>query len=123
MYAIIEDSGTQIKVSEGDVIRVDVRDLPDDAATLTFDRVLMVGGEGEAVRALALQRARAPHHAVDVGLRADPRRHLSHEVVERRRREPGAHRLDELELGGDLAPQHPLAAELPFARLCDRFWP
>ena len=31
MYAIIEDSGTQIKVSEGDVIRVDLRDIPDDA--------------------------------------------------------------------------------------------
>lgn len=48
MYAIIEDSGTQIKVSEGDVIRVDTRDLAEDAATITFDRVLLVGGEGEA---------------------------------------------------------------------------
>ena len=47
MYAIIEDSGTQIKVSEGDVIRVAVRDLPADVATLTFDRVLAVGGLGE----------------------------------------------------------------------------
>ncbi len=48
MYAIIEDSGSQIKVSEGDEIKVDLRDLPDDAATLIFDRVLMIGGEGEA---------------------------------------------------------------------------
>jgi len=47
-YAIIEDSGTQIKVSEGDTINVAVRELADDAATLTFDRVLMIGGEGEA---------------------------------------------------------------------------
>jgi large subunit ribosomal protein L21 len=45
MYAIIEDSGTQIKVSQGDIIRVDLRDLPDDAKSLTFDRVLMVGGD------------------------------------------------------------------------------
>ena len=45
MYAIIEDSGTQIKVSQGDVIRVDLRDLPEDAKSLTFDRVLMVGCE------------------------------------------------------------------------------
>jgi large subunit ribosomal protein L21 len=44
-YAIIEDSGSQIKVSEGDVINVAVRELPADVATLTFDRVLMVGGE------------------------------------------------------------------------------
>lgn len=47
MYAIIEDSGTQIKVSEGDVIRVDLRELPENAASLTFDRVLLIGGEGE----------------------------------------------------------------------------
>lgn len=49
MYAIIEDSGTQIKVSEGDIIKVDIRDLPEDAATVTFDRVMMVGNpEGSA---------------------------------------------------------------------------
>lgn len=48
MYAIIEDSGTQIKVSEGDVIRIDTRDLPEggEVPTVTFDRVLLVGGEG-----------------------------------------------------------------------------
>jgi len=44
MYAIIEDSGTQIKVSEGDVIKVDLRDLAADVATITFDRVLAIGG-------------------------------------------------------------------------------
>ena len=47
MYAIIEDSGTQIKVSEGDVIRVAKRDLPADVATVTFDKVLMVGQGGK----------------------------------------------------------------------------
>jgi len=45
MYAIIEDSGTQIKVSKGDVIKVDIRDMPEDAATITFDRILAVGGD------------------------------------------------------------------------------
>ena len=45
MYAIIEDSGTQIKVSEGDVIRVDLRDLAENASSLTFDKVLYIGGE------------------------------------------------------------------------------
>ena len=45
MYAIIEDSGTQIKVNEGDVIRVDVRDLPEGTTNLTFDKVLYVGSE------------------------------------------------------------------------------
>ena len=48
MYAVIEDSGTQIKVSEGDIIKIDTRELADDAATVTFDRILLVGGEGDA---------------------------------------------------------------------------
>ena len=46
MYAIIEDSGTQIKVSEGDVIKVATREIPAESLSVTFDRVLMVGGEG-----------------------------------------------------------------------------
>ncbi|QQE12927.1 50S ribosomal protein L21 [Planctomycetota bacterium] len=45
MYAIIEDSGTQIKVSEGSVIKIDKRDLADDASSVKFDKVLLVGGE------------------------------------------------------------------------------
>ena len=44
MYAIIEDSGTQIKVSSGDVIEIDLRDLGDEK-TITFDRVLAVGSD------------------------------------------------------------------------------
>lgn len=45
MYAIIEDSGTQIKVTPGDIVEVDLRDIgsDDEAAKITFDRVLMVG--------------------------------------------------------------------------------
>ena len=42
MYAIIEDSGTQIKVSEGDVIDVDLRERDDDSP-ITFERVLAIG--------------------------------------------------------------------------------
>ena len=42
MYAIIEDSGTQIRVASGDVIDIDLRELPEDQKTLTFDRVLLV---------------------------------------------------------------------------------
>lgn len=45
MYAIIEDSGGQIKVSEGDTIKVAKRELAEDASTLVFDRVLLVGDE------------------------------------------------------------------------------
>ena len=48
MYAVIEDSGTQIKVSEGDVIKVALRELPKDAATVTFDKVLFVSDPGQS---------------------------------------------------------------------------
>ena len=48
MYAIIEDSGTQIKVEEGSEIRVARRELADDQATVTFDKVLLVKGDGDA---------------------------------------------------------------------------
>ena len=46
MYAIIEDGGRQYRVSEGDTIEVDRRDLAEGQETLEFDRVLMVG-DGE----------------------------------------------------------------------------
>lgn len=48
MYAVIEDSGTQFKVTSGDVINID-RAAPEDGnwpKDLTFDRVLLVGGSG-----------------------------------------------------------------------------
>lgn len=44
-YAIIEDSGTQIKAEVGQLLTVDIRDLAEDAKTVTFDRVLMLGSE------------------------------------------------------------------------------
>ena len=46
MYAIIEDSGQQFKVSEGDVLRVDLRDLAEGAKEIEFNRVLLLAEEG-----------------------------------------------------------------------------
>ncbi len=45
-YAIIEDSGTQLKVEPGDRFEIDLRDLPEGQTTITFDKVLLVSGEG-----------------------------------------------------------------------------
>jgi len=44
MYAIIEDSGRQYKVQQGDAIEVDLRPVEQGQQTIEFDRVLMVGG-------------------------------------------------------------------------------
>ena len=49
VYAIIEDSGTQLKVAEGDVVDIDRRDLPGDK-TIVFDRVLAIGEAEKAAR-------------------------------------------------------------------------
>ena len=51
MYAVIEDSGSQIKVAEGDVITIAKRELAEDQAELTFDKVLLVGGDSAKIGA------------------------------------------------------------------------
>lgn len=43
MYAIISDGAHQYRVEEGQVFEVQRKDLPEDAETFEFDRVLMVG--------------------------------------------------------------------------------
>ena len=44
MYAVIQTGGKQYRVAQGDQLRVEK--LPGDAGTtLTFDKVLMLGGE------------------------------------------------------------------------------
>jgi large subunit ribosomal protein L21 len=45
MYAIIEDSGTQFKVTSGDRIRID-RAFDENEKQITFNQVLLVAGEG-----------------------------------------------------------------------------
>ena len=50
-YAIIEDSGTQIKVKTGDLIDVDLREIAADQKTVMFEKVLAIGsGNGGAAK-------------------------------------------------------------------------
>ena len=46
MYAIIEEGGRQHKVTSGDTILID-RQVAENEKSVTFDRVLLIGGEGE----------------------------------------------------------------------------
>jgi large subunit ribosomal protein L21 len=46
MYAIIQEGGRQFKVTSGDTLRID-RAVEADVKNITFDQVLLVGGEGE----------------------------------------------------------------------------
>lgn len=43
MYAIFEDGGKQYKVSEGDKLLIERRELAESQPEITFDKVLMVG--------------------------------------------------------------------------------
>lgn len=47
MYAIVEEGGKQYKVTTGDRLRLD-REIAEGAKTVTLDRVLLVGGDGQA---------------------------------------------------------------------------
>jgi large subunit ribosomal protein L21 len=49
VYAIFEDGGKQYKVSAGDKLLIERKDLAEGQTELTFDKILMVG-EGEAAR-------------------------------------------------------------------------
>ena len=48
MYAIIEDSGRQYRVAQGDKIYVDRREVPEGQTTIEFDQVLALGQGTEA---------------------------------------------------------------------------
>lgn len=47
MYAIIATGGKQYKVSEGDVVRVELLDV-NEGDKVTFDQVLMISNDGQA---------------------------------------------------------------------------
>jgi large subunit ribosomal protein L21 len=44
MYAVVKEGGRQMTVREGDVVEIDLKDLA-PGAEVTFDKVLMIGGE------------------------------------------------------------------------------
>ncbi len=43
MYAIIESGSKQYKVQQGDKLKIELADVADDAKTIEFDKVLLVG--------------------------------------------------------------------------------
>jgi len=55
-YAIFEDGGKQYRAEEGALIRIDLKDA-DPGAEITFDKVLLVGGEGTKVGTPAVEGA------------------------------------------------------------------
>ena len=42
MYAVIQDSGQQFRVSEGDILDVDLREVDEQGEHVKFDQVLLV---------------------------------------------------------------------------------
>ena len=49
MFAIIEDGGRQYRVEEGDEVTLDLRADAEAGQSLTFDRVLLAGGDEASV--------------------------------------------------------------------------
>jgi large subunit ribosomal protein L21 len=89
MYAIIEDSGRQLRVEEGQTVQVDLRE-GEPGSELVFDRVLLVGGgkevqvgkplvDGARVTAEVVGTAKGPKlEVVQVRRRKNSRRHIGH---------------------------------------------
>ncbi len=48
MYAIFEDGGKQYKVTSGDKLLIELKELPEGQTEVTFDKVLMVGEGADA---------------------------------------------------------------------------
>ena len=89
MYAIIEDSGTQFRVEEGQTLKIDLREAA-EGAKVTFDRVLLVADEkgvrigrplveGAKVTAEVVGEMKGPKlEIVKVRRRKNSRRHTGH---------------------------------------------
>ena len=89
MYAIVEDSGTQWRVEEGQTLRIDSR-TAEVGGDLTFDRVLLLSDEngvqvgkplveGAKVTAKVLGPAKGPKlEVVKVRRRKNSRTHTGH---------------------------------------------
>jgi large subunit ribosomal protein L21 len=54
VYAIVEDSGTQIKLAPGAMLDVDLREGAAEGSTITFDRVLAIKADGDAPATLGM---------------------------------------------------------------------
>ncbi len=66
MYAVVETSGHQFKVEQGQTVRVD-RMKADVDAEVVFDRVLLVGGDEVQIGAPALENAKVVGTVVQHG--------------------------------------------------------
>jgi large subunit ribosomal protein L21 len=49
MYAVIEQGGKQYKVAQGDVLNIELTEVPADAKSIELDKVLFIS-DGDAVK-------------------------------------------------------------------------
>jgi large subunit ribosomal protein L21 len=92
VYAIVEDSGQQFRVSEGDELSIDLRDLADDAKEVEFDRVLLVSDEGDVkVGTPLVEGAKVVAEIVDAEAKG-PKLHVYHWRRRKGSRTRGGHR-------------------------------
>ena len=89
MYAIIEDSGTQFRVEQGQTLDIDLRDAQ-KGSSVTFDRVLLVADDkgvrigkpmvdGAKVTAEVLGESKGPKLEIfKLRRRKNSRRHTGH---------------------------------------------
>ena len=66
MYAVIETGGKQYRVEQGDVIDVELIERSgEESSKITFDRVLMLGGDSPVVGKPVVEGAQVTAKVVD----------------------------------------------------------
>ncbi len=78
MYAILDQGGRQVTVREGQTLRLDYREDVEPGQEITFDRVLMIGGEESRIGSPTVEGAsvtgRVKQHVKGPKLRGIKRR-------------------------------------------------
>lgn len=71
MYAIIEDSGSQIRAEEGQELEIDLREVG-QGKTVTFDKVLLVGSDkGSTIGTPYVSGASVEAEILDADVKSD----------------------------------------------------
>jgi large subunit ribosomal protein L21 len=87
MYAIIEAGGKQHRVTEGEKLRIDLLKGKKKGESLTFDRVLMLGGESYQVGQPLVSGATVTATVTDMGADGEGAKGTKIRVFKKKRRQ------------------------------------
>jgi large subunit ribosomal protein L21 len=115
MYAIVATGGKQIRVQAGQILRIETLNVA-VGETVTFDKILAIGGEEAAIGAPYVEGARVTGRVIETG-REDKviifkkRRRSQYKRRNGHRQNYVAVRFEEISFGGKSAKAEPMAVK------------